>query len=64
MPDWRAMSKGIPQLHVKINSHNDGSKYLAFSRGSWSWMKISTTEARQLADNIHDLMDELEGKTQ
>lgn len=52
----------MPGIQVKEFFHRDGTRFIAITRGSWAWMKLQPSEVRRLADELHDLMDEIEGK--
>lgn len=49
---------GIPQLQVLLNSHRDGTKYVAITRGSLLWFKVSLTEAPDLANRLIDIYEQ------
>lgn len=51
------MSANLPNLRPLLNKHNDGSKYVAISRGSWSWMKIRLDEVPALCNELMDLYE-------
>ena len=47
-----------PKLHVRLNRHQDGTKYVSLQRGSWSWMKISLTEIPTLCNELMDIYEQ------
>ncbi len=48
---------GQPQLHVKLNTHKDGTRFVAISRGSYAWMKIKPDEVTKLINDLADLTE-------
>lgn len=47
-----------PKLHVRLNRHQDGTRFIAISRGSMLWFRITLDEAPGLADALIDLHEQ------
>lgn len=49
---------GTPQLQVLLNTHRDGTKYVAITRGSLLWFKVSLTEIDRLINDLADITEQ------
>ena len=52
------MAVSTPKLHVRLNRHQDGTRFIAISRGSMLWFRITLDEAPDLADALIDLHEQ------
>lgn len=52
------MSQGnnVPKLHVTLSPDKE-RPHIILERGQLASMKIKLSEARQIADKLHDIMD-------
>ena len=54
------LMSGTPGIQVKRFHHRDGTPFYAIARGSWAWLKLTPTELRTVADQLHQAADEME----